>query len=206
MKITSVEHLRAAYVINQLLQDPRPQILFTGRSNVGKSSCINHLLGSKKHARISSKPGKTGAIHYYLVNRRFFFVDVPGYGWAHRSKQTRLQWKALLEGYLFSNPPVSLVCTLSDSRHGMTNLDCDLVAAVDSLEWPRIHILTKCDKVSGNQWRKMIKQQTQLAGFLADRVIAFSIFQKTGKDEVWQLIRQHISQKEQNPQGKRAES
>ena len=115
---------------SQFLRDPIPQVAFSGRSNVGKSSLINTLLGRNSLARVSSAPGKTITVNFYDVDRKLFFVDLPGYGYAKRTAQDQLRWSNLVDGYFTKNPNidlVKLVVQLVDSRIGYTNDDLDTV-------------------------------------------------------------------------------
>ncbi|HXH28531.1 MAG TPA: ribosome biogenesis GTP-binding protein YihA/YsxC, partial [Candidatus Polarisedimenticolia bacterium] len=140
----------AAVAAEQFPRDGFPEIAFMGRSNVGKSSLINRLLGVRSLARTSKTPGRTREIHFYRINERCYFVDLPGYGFARVPQPLRRQWKGLVESYLGQGRP-GLAVQLIDARHDPTELDVQL------LEWlrasgirPRV-VLTKADKLAGHR-------------------------------------------------------
>src|SRR4029079_16842850 len=122
-KIRSAEYVRSAHSARDLLSDDRPQVAFVGRSNVGKSSLLNALLGRRALARTSSTPGRTQAVNYFLVNERLFFVDLPGYGYAKASKDHRRAWARTLDSYFEAALPEALVVLLIDAKVGGTELD-----------------------------------------------------------------------------------
>ena len=132
------------------LLDDRPEVAFVGRSNVGKSSLINTLLGRKNLARTSSAPGKTRMFNYYLVSDAFYVVDLPGYGYAKTSKKERERWGQLIGGYLALHPGLRLVIHCIDSRHAPMATDEDVLGLMRSEPIPYIIALTKTDKLSGN--------------------------------------------------------
>src|SRR5687768_6623869 len=126
MKIVSAEFVKSAYERLHYPNDGRPEIAFLGRSNVGKSSLLNSLLNRKGLARTSNTPGRTQSINYFLVNDSFYFVDLPGYGFAKVSKSMREGWGVMAEDYLSERPELALCIQLIDSRHEPTNLDLQL--------------------------------------------------------------------------------
>lgn len=117
----------------QLLKSGRPQIAFSGRSNVGKSSLVNCLLGRKKLARVSGEPGKTITVNYYDIDGRLFFVDLPGYGYAKRSFADKKRWSALTQSYFEDNPSLEAVLQLIDIRTGVTADDADMARMAAAL-------------------------------------------------------------------------
>ncbi|MDX1583949.1 MAG: ribosome biogenesis GTP-binding protein YihA/YsxC, partial [Thermoanaerobaculia bacterium] len=123
MEIQSVRFARAVHDPEQLPRDGRPQVAMVGRSNVGKSTLINTILRRKNLARTSQTPGKTRAIYFYLVNDKFYLVDLPGYGFAKVSKKEREDWRRLILGYLESEPPIELFFLLMDVRREPSELD-----------------------------------------------------------------------------------
>src|SRR5215813_13174531 len=123
MKITSAEFVRSAFERAHWLDDGRPEVAFLGRSNVGKSSLINSLLGRKALARTSNTPGRTQSINFFLINDSFYFVDLPGYGYAKVPKQMRSDWGKMAEEYLSERKQLALCVQLVDSRHKPTTLD-----------------------------------------------------------------------------------
>jgi GTP-binding protein len=128
-----------------------PEIVFTGRSNVGKSSLINALTGIQGLARISSTPGKTQTVNFYRINRSFFFVDLPGFGYAKASKSAIREWKDLIERYFVMRSNIALVIQLIDSRLPPTKQDLQLFEWLKGLRIPHMLVGTKFDKLSGNE-------------------------------------------------------
>ncbi|MGH9361388.1 MAG: ribosome biogenesis GTP-binding protein YihA/YsxC, partial [Thermoanaerobaculia bacterium] len=122
MRVASAEYVRSAHEDADFVRDGRPEVLFAGRSNVGKSSLLNRLLGRKGLARTSSTPGRTRAVNYFLVNGRFYFVDLPGYGYAKAARVERRAWGALVDRYLRRALPGSQVVLLVDGKVGATEL------------------------------------------------------------------------------------
>jgi ribosome biogenesis GTP-binding protein YsxC/EngB len=122
MRITSSEFILGAVSLRQLPRNGMKEVAFLGRSNVGKSSLINKLCSRKSLARQSSDPGKTRELNYYLINKKFYFVDLPGYGYAKVPEQVRSSWGKLIEQYLKSRTQLSLVVQLVDARHEPTEL------------------------------------------------------------------------------------
>jgi len=165
-----------------------PEVVFTGRSNVGKSSLINRLAGHGKLARTSSTPGKTQCINYYRINRTFFFVDLPGFGYAKAAKFAVRKWKDLIERYFHKQSTIALVIQLVDSRMAPTEMDIQLSEWLDELELPRIVVATKSDKLSNSQ---KILQSRLLTGSMGGRSIVMSSA-KTGEGcrEIWKQVQQ----------------
>lgn len=150
----------------QQIPDPRSnEIVFVGRSNVGKSTLINSLL-ERKIAKVSSKPGKTRSINFYNVStggEDFTLVDIPGYGYAARGMDERRTWWKLIEDYFSSDRPISFVIHLMDFRHGPLANDNELTAWLDRMDIPRLVVFTKGDKISSGK-RKGLYQQYMKAG------------------------------------------
>ncbi len=130
------------------------EIVFAGRSNVGKSTLINSLLG-RSVAKVSSKPGKTRSINFYKIeapeNERFMLVDIPGYGYASKSAEERKSWRKLIEDYFTAKRKISFVVHLVDFRHGMLDNDLELEQWLDEIDMPRLIVFTKADKISGGK-------------------------------------------------------
>lgn len=135
---------------DQLPTDGRPEVAFAGRSNVGKSSLLNAVLGRKKLAYTSKTPGKTQQLNYFLVDDRFYVVDLPGYGYAKAPPSAREQWAQLQERYLAERSSLRGVVQLIDSRHPPMDSDEALIQQLDDLGLPHVIALTKTDKLSGN--------------------------------------------------------
>jgi len=147
----TAEFVKGCAQWDQLPPDGKPEVAFMGRSNVGKSSLLNALLGRKKLAYTSKKPGKTREFNFYLVDRRFYFVDLPGFGYAKVSKKERERWAALIERYLTERPSLRAVVHLIDSRHPPMETDEDVIDFMRGGDIPHLLALTKADKLSNNK-------------------------------------------------------
>ena len=181
----------------QFPRDPRPQIALSGRSNVGKSSLINTLLGRKSLARVSSAPGKTITINFYNVDKKLYLVDLPGYGYAKRSADSKRSWSSLTEDYFLKNPSsdaLKLVIQLMDIRTGPTDDDILMINMMLDREIPFILVATKTDKLSktalNNRLEELHKEFFEGTGI---EIIPFSSVTRDGKDEVWRRISDAIS-------------
>lgn len=147
----SATFIKGVVAWDQLPRDGRPEVAFVGRSNVGKSSLLNALLKTKKLAYTSKKPGKTTEFNFFLIDERFYFVDLPGYGYARVSKKQREKWAAMIERYLNDRIPLRAVVHLVDSRHPPMEQDEDLMDFMRGSDVPYVIALTKADKLSGNE-------------------------------------------------------
>lgn len=147
MKIKSVEAAGAFWRPSDKFPDSLPQVAFAGRSNVGKSSLVNRLLGRRKLAPISSTPGKTRKIHFYEINGRFFLVDLPGYGFARLPEQVRENWRRLIERYFETSRGLRGVVCLVDIRRGVGELDRQMLFYLAEKQVPLLIALTKADKL-----------------------------------------------------------
>lgn len=186
MKIVSAEFIKSAFERGHWPTDGFPEIAFLGRSNVGKSSLINSLLARKGLARTSNTPGRTQSINFFLINEGFYFVDLPGYGYAKVSKTMRAGWGKMAETYLSERDTLTLCVQLIDARHQPTTLDRQLNEWLVFHKKPHIIAATKADKLSSNQLRKSL---TSIENELSDsRVIAYSSATGKGRDAVWDEI------------------
>ncbi len=173
----------------QFPRDAMPQIALSGRSNVGKSSLINALLGRKSMARVSSAPGKTITINFYDIDKKLFLVDLPGYGFAKRPAADRDIWAALTDGYFTKNPNldlVTLVIQLIDSRIGPTNDDLDMLDWLEESGLDYIVVATKTDKLSKTELAKSIDAIKEAVG--EREVIPVSAEKRVGVQDVWNAI------------------
>lgn len=186
MKIHSAEFIKSAFEQAHWTTDNLPEISFLGRSNVGKSSLINSLLGRKGLARTSNTPGRTQSINFFLINERFYFVDLPGYGYARVSKTMRADWGVMAEEYLSEREELKLSIQLIDARHKPTKLDDQLNEWLVFNKKNHIVVATKADKLSTNNLNKSLKEIR--AAFRKSRIIAYSSVSGLGKDAVWQEI------------------
>jgi GTP-binding protein len=186
MKITSAEFIKSAFAETDWPREPAPEIAFLGRSNVGKSSLINSLLGVRGLARTSGTPGRTQALNFFLINKRFRFVDLPGYGYARVPRNIRASWGEMASNYLAKRPELVLSIQIVDSRHEPTTLDLQLNEWLIANAKPRVVVATKSDKLSQNELRKSLERVRQTMD--AERVIAYSATRGLGRDEVWRTI------------------
>ncbi|MBE6674728.1 MAG: YihA family ribosome biogenesis GTP-binding protein [Ruminococcaceae bacterium] len=177
---------------SQFVRAPLPQIAFSGRSNVGKSSLINTILNRKSMARVSASPGKTITVNFYDVDKKLFLVDLPGYGYAKRTKEDQLKWSSLVDGYFTKNPNIDLlrlVVQLVDSRIGLTKDDRDMVEFLNQVELPYIIVATKTDKLNKTEREKAVNSLVTDPSILpGTQIILFSSESKEGKGDVWDAI------------------
>jgi GTP-binding protein len=165
-----------------------PEVVFAGRSNVGKSSLINRLAGDQSLARISSTPGKTQSINFYRLDGSLFFVDLPGFGYAKTGKQVIRQWKKLIEQYYRNRSIIVLTIQLVDSRMPPTSLDLQLSEWLESLKIPRMLVATKSDKLSNNQ--KVAQSRIISDSFGGQSVVMSSAETGAGCKEIWKRVLQ----------------
>lgn len=185
--------------IRQFPADPMVQIAFSGRSNVGKSSLINSLLGRKSLARVSASPGKTITINFYDVDKQLFLVDLPGYGFAKRNPADKAQWSALTDGYFTKNPNLDrlrLMIQLVDSRIGPTADDEMMLSFLRESGLPFIVVATKADKLNATERKKSTELLHNHPDIPADTPILFYSSQKgEGRADLWRLIAQYTDVK-----------
>lgn len=185
MKINSVKFVGSFAKTNQLPKDKHPEIAFAGRSNVGKSSLINCLINRKKLALISSTPGKTRLLNYYSINESFYFVDLPGYGFAKVSQSERQNWKNLIESYFAANSFLNGIVQIIDSRHGITKLDSEMISWIDHIELPLLLVATKTDKLPKSKKKHLLNIIEKEARELGvPKIFPFSAISKQGKHEL----------------------
>ena len=180
---------------SQFPRDARPEIALSGRSNVGKSSLINTMLGRKSLARVSSAPGKTITVNFYNVDNKIMLVDLPGYGFAKRSPEDKKKWSALTDGYFTDNANIDrlqAVIQLIDSRVGPTADDEMMMSFMREAQIPFIIVATKTDKLNATEKKNNL--EAIAAHPLAEGVdvIAFSSLKNVGKDELWRAILSYV--------------
>lgn len=166
-----------------------PEIAFAGKSNVGKSSMINAMLGRKSLARTSSQPGKTQTINFYKVDQAFYFVDLPGYGYAKASVEVKAKWGKMVERYLKSTKMLKTVFLLVDIRHEPSENDKTMYDWIVYNGYRPVIVATKVDKLKRSQVPKHVKMVREGLGMeKEDVLIPFSAETKQGRDQLWELI------------------
>ncbi|MBD8015841.1 MULTISPECIES: ribosome biogenesis GTP-binding protein YihA/YsxC [Planococcus] len=189
MKVNHVELVISAVRPDQYPEDGLPEFALAGRSNVGKSSFINKMIGRKSMARISSKPGKTQTLNFYKIEEKLFYVDVPGYGYAKVSKSEREAWGKMIERYITDREPLRAVIQIVDLRHPPSRDDIAMYDFMKHYGIPCIIIATKADKIPKGKWDKHKKiVRTTLDMDKTDPLIIFSSETGLGKDEAWKEI------------------
>lgn len=193
MKIDNVNLEAVAVRISQYPIDNKPEFLLLGRSNVGKSSFINSIIDRKSYARTSSKPGKTQTLNFYFVNKNFYLVDVPGYGYAAVPDKVREKFGLMIEEYLKNRPNLKHVFMLVDYRHKPSEDDLLMYNFLKYYNVPVTIVATKCDKIGKSlkaKQDKMIRDSIDLA--VDDDIINFSSVTKTGRDKIYEKIEEII--------------
>jgi GTP-binding protein len=186
MKITSAEFLKSSFQTADWPSGALPEIAFMGRSNVGKSSLINSLLAVRGLARTSSTPGRTQALNFFLINQRFRFVDLPGFGYARVPKAIKSTWGEMVTSYLAKREQLVLSIHIVDSRHEPTKLDLQLHEWLEHSARSRLIVATKSDKLSNNELKESLRRVKRV--FTRDRVVAFSAKTGRGGNEIWRAI------------------
>lgn len=185
MKIKNAELEIVCGITSKLPDNIIPEIAFAGKSNVGKSSLINALLNRKSLARTSSSPGKTQTINFYNVNKEFFLVDLPGYGYAQVSASVREKWGKMIEKYLKTSRQLRAVFLLIDIRHEPSGNDVLMYNWVVENGYDPIIICTKADKISKGAYQKNLKIiRDKLKCKVGTKMIPFSATSKLGRDEI----------------------
>ena len=189
MKITKAELKIIATRRSQYPEDKKAEFLLVGRSNVGKSSFINTLLGRKNLARTSSHPGKTQTLNFYEVNSDFYLIDVPGYGYAEVSKKTREKFGKMIEEYLETRKELKRVFMIVDFRHKPTEDDVLMYNFLKYYNLPVTIVATKADKIGASKKDKCKKQITDTLDLVVgDDLVIFSSITKEGKDKIIKII------------------
>lgn len=193
MKITKSSFVTSVANANKVVVDEKKQIAFVGRSNVGKSSLINMLVNNSKLCKTSQTPGRTRLINYFLINDAFYFVDLPGYGFAQASKKDVFGWQGLIEPYLKNNAMLKCVCVLVDVRHNPTEQDKQMINYLFYYQIPFIIVATKCDKLSKTKVKPALNK---IAGELkvgVKNVYGISSQTSFGKDELLNKLEQFLN-------------
>lgn len=191
MKIKNAEYLKTAVYEHQFPHSDMPEIVFSGRSNVGKSSLINMLVGRKKLAYFSQKPGKTQTLNFYKLDDKVMFVDVPGYGYAKVPKKQKDAFAEMISMYFEKREQCAGVCLLVDIRHKPTQDDIQMFQFLHYYDIPMIILCTKADKISKNKLPAHLKVVKETLGIVkGDNItlIPTSAEKTTGKIEAWAAI------------------
>ena len=177
--------------------EPRPTIIFAGRSNVGKSSLINALVGRRALARTSNTPGRTREIHFYDIEEQYWFIDLPGYGYAKVSKEEQKKWAPMIERFLRGAKGVRLVIPILDARRDPTPEDLKMVGWLQESEHPYIFAVTKIDKLGANDRRKCIAKLCKALEMDDDSaIIPVSSVTREGLDHLLNVIREVLKPRE----------
>lgn len=191
MKVASAKFIAAARTQDSFPKDRRPEIVFIGRSNVGKSSLINSLLGIKGLARTSSTPGRTQSINFFLIDDKYYFVDLPGYGYAKTSKENRRAWGNLIEKYLAEREQLMLCILIVDARHEPSPLDLQMKSWLQHYGIPYLVVSTKIDKLSASERRHSRQRAEQVLD--TKRVIPYSSLTREGATHIWDEIHASVT-------------
>ena len=189
MKFEPAVFVKSAAHKSGFIRDDRPCIVFSGKSNVGKSSVINCLLGRKNLARVGSAPGKTTNVNYFLVNDSVWFVDLPGYGYAKVSMSERDRWAKLMEDFFAESDRITMGIQILDGRHKPTELDCMMNQLFGNCGCPRVVVANKWDKLKKSEMEPnlaLIRNTLELPEDIL--LLPFSAEKRTGKDELRGVI------------------
>ena len=187
MNIKTARLLESVGKASQFPEMSLPEVAFSGRSNVGKSTLINSLLNRKKLVKTSSTPGKTQLINFFKINDEFYFVDLPGYGFAKVPESVSKQWQRLIEAYLQERETLRNVVLIVDSRHKPTVQDRQLKEWLDYYQRPVLIVASKIDKLKRGQIQKQLKQIKQDLS-LDKTPLVHSFLAKGRREEIWKNL------------------
>jgi GTP-binding protein len=193
-----VRFFKSSKQVSQCPSGNKPEFAFIGRSNVGKSSLINMLAGKKNLAKTSQTPGKTQLINHFLVDDKWYMVDLPGYGFAKVSKKERENWEAMIFDYLTQRENLLCIFVLIDSRHSVQQVDLDFMLWLGEKNLPFAIVFTKIDKLSPTSLEKnIVSYKSQLSEYFEDfpKYFVSSSEKKLGKDEILMFISELIKTK-----------
>lgn len=197
-RILTCSFVGSFFELNQLPKDRRPQVAFAGRSNVGKSSLLNRLVGSKKMAKVSKTPGKTRSLNFFLVNDQYYLVDLPGYGYAKVSKTMRRDWGTLIESYLQHSDHLMGLVLLLDCRRDPTPEDLQLLEWLQAASVPVLVAITKTDKLNRDKANRKV---SQIQRDLKLPAVGCSSVTGVGKKELLGAVRDLVTE---NTKGRRS--
>jgi GTP-binding protein len=192
--LISAKFVTSVYDYRKVPQERRRAVAISGRSNVGKSTLINAITEGKKIAKVSSTPGKTQALNFFLADNKFHLVDLPGYGFAKVPPEVKKSWGKLVEGYLTENPDLRGLVFLIDCRRDLQPDDVTLLEWVVNRELPFLIVMTKADKLSRSKLMQAVQKMEKLlfGGQIPGSLIPFSAKSNLGKKEVLQWIRRAV--------------
>lgn len=189
MVIKNVNLETVVGITSSIPQNMHPEVAFSGKSNVGKSSLINSLMNRKSYARTSAKPGKTQTINYYNINDELYFVDLPGYGYTKIAESVKIKWGEMIERYLVQSKQLKAVFLLVDIRHKPSENDRNMYDWVLHNGFEPIIIATKLDKIKRSQLQKQIKLIKETLNIVeGTKVIPFSSQTKQGREEIYEIM------------------
>src|SRR3954468_21590957 len=190
MKITSAEFLKSALKEADWPHDDVPEVAFLGRSNVGKSSLLNSLLGVRGLARTSNTPGRTQMLNFFVINRQFRFVDLPGYGYARAPRALQKDRGAAAGEYLAKREQLVLSIHIVDSRHEPSKQDLQLHEWLQHNDKPHLIVITKSDKLSKNELVQSVKRAARI--FPDSDFITYSSTRRQGREQLWSAIEKSL--------------
>jgi GTP-binding protein len=189
MQIKQTDFVKSVAHPSQIPSEDFPQIAFSGRSNVGKSSLINRLMNRRNLAQTSNTPGKTRLLNFYLINRNLHFVDLPGYGFAKRSKAEQKAWAELIDAYLRRSERLRGLVQLIDARHDPSGDDLEMIKWLGEANFPFVVIATKVDKISSTKKRKQLDKSLRIISDVAEvDFLPFSSATGQGRNELLNWI------------------
>lgn len=192
MNINKASFVISAVSNSQYPNDNLPEIALAGRSNVGKSSFINTLINRKNLVRTSSKPGKTRTLNFYHINDAFYFVDVPGYGYAKVSRTERNKWGKMIEEYIETRESLKVVVLILDIRHEPSKEDLQMINYLQYYEIPILIIATKMDKISKTKQAQYVSKMNNYLQDESIEVIPFSSITKENKNKIWKRLKSYL--------------
>jgi len=191
-KFNTVEFVISAFAQKQLPEAEFPEIAFAGRSNVGKSSLMNKMINRKNLVKVSSRPGKTQSLNYFLADNDLYLVDLPGYGFAKVPKAVKNLWKGLITAYIENRPTLRCVVVILDIRHSLKAQDLELISWLQDSGVPHLAVYTKLDKINRGQRGKNAAALDAGLGISADQRLLFSAKTGEGRDQLIACLEKFI--------------